>query len=88
MITPSMYIGTTRGSPSGRRIMMIGHPIAPMGKMHNGMMTRSAWRPLPRQMRLTETLSTPSTAREAKAARARKAKVKATVRSAKEKEKM
>ena len=65
---------------------MFGHPVAPEDKMHNGMMTRIAWQPLPRQMRLTETLSMPSTAREAQEARARKAKVKARVRKAKEKD--
>ena len=65
--------------------MMIGDPGAPKGKMHNGMMTRSAWQPLPGQMRPTETLSMPSTAREAKEARARaKVKVKARARMVRE----
>ena len=78
----------TRVPPSGHIIMMIGRPIAPKGKIHNGMMTRSTWQPLPRQMRLTEKPSTPSMVKEAKEARARRAKVKAMVITAKDKERM
>ena len=78
----STCIETTKGHPSGQRFMRIGRLSVPKGKTHNGMRTHSAWRPLPRQMRPTETLSTPSTAREAKAAResSAKAKVRAKAR--------
>ena len=63
-------------------------PSALRDKTRGKMVNPIAWPPLPRQTRLTGRLSIPSTAREAKEASARKAKVKARVRQAMDKELM